>query len=98
MWVGATSYGPASTALPSSVEAVHKALHDIGEQCLETTPDLGKIGSDVDLIITFSLRYPTGRFLIDDETANASSLLLVTREAVKPCAPAELDRLDAVRQ
>ncbi len=60
-------------------------------------PDLGVIASDVDIIIAFSARYPVGRFPIDDETATASSLLLVTLEAGKDCAPAEADWLAAAR-
>lgn len=98
MWVGATGYGPTSTAPAADVQVIHNALHDIGAQCLEGNPDLGIIASDVDLIIAFSQRYPVGRFPIDDETATAPSLLLVTREAVKECAPAQVARLDAARQ
>ena len=98
MWVGGTAYGPTSTAPTADVQVIHNALHDIGAQCLEATPNLGIIESDVDLIIAFSARYPVGRFPIDDETATASSLLLVTRDAVKDCAPAEVERLDAARR
>ena len=43
MWVGATGYGPTSTAPAGDVQVIHNALHDIGAQCLETTPDLGTI-------------------------------------------------------
>lgn len=98
LWVGATEYGPTSTAPPADVQAVHDALHDIGTQCLTTNPNLEAIATDVDRIIAFAQRYPVGRFPIDDETATASSLLLVTREAVKDCSPAEVDRLDAARR
>ena len=97
MWVGANNYGPTSTAPAADIQIIHDALHDIGAQCLEATPDLDIIAADVGLIIAFSARYPVGRFPIDDETATASSLLLVTREAVKDCAPAEVDRIDAAR-
>lgn len=97
LWVGATTFGPTSTASSTDVEVVHNALHDIGAHCLKSDPDLGVIASDVDLIIAFSRRYPVGRFPIDDETATASSLLLVTREAVTDCAPAEAERLDELR-
>lgn len=76
---------------------MHNARHDIGAQCLTSNPDLGVIASDVDLIIAFSRRYPVGRFPIDDEPATASSLLLVTREAVTDCAPTEVERLDEQR-
>lgn len=97
MWVGASSYGPTSTAPPADVQVIHTALHDIGAQCLKANPDLDIIDSDVDLIIAFAIRFPVGRFPIDDETATASSLLLVTREAVKSCAPAEVGKLDGAR-
>ncbi|GHF12657.1 hypothetical protein GCM10011600_11800 [Pseudolysinimonas yzui] len=98
MWVGATPFGPTSEASAGEVEIIHEALHDIGAQCAETDPDLRAIAAHVDRIIEFSQRYPVGRFPIDDETATASSLLLVTREAVKTCAPAEVARIDAARQ
>lgn len=98
LWVGASPFGPTSTAPAGEVMVVHEALHDIGAQCLATDPDLGVIAADVDRIIEFSQRYPVGRFPIDDETATASSLLLVAREAVKTCALAEVDRLDAARR
>lgn len=97
MWVGTTPFGPTSAATASEVEIVHEALHDIGALCAVTDPDLRAIAARVDRIIEFSQRYPVGRFPIDDETATASSLL-VTREAVKSCAPAEVDRIDAARQ
>ena len=93
LWVGATEFGPTSKAPEGAVQVIHVALHDIGAQCLKPRPALREIASDVDLIIAFSQQYPAGRFPIDDETATASSLLLVTIEAVKACAPAELDRL-----
>lgn len=95
LWVGAIEYGPTSTAPLAEVEAVHDALHEIGELCAASDPDLAAIALDIDRIISFSQRYPVGRFPIDDETATASSLLLVTRYAVKDCAPDEVDRLDA---
>ncbi|MFM9877671.1 MAG: hypothetical protein ACKVOG_07460 [Rhodoglobus sp.] len=95
MWVGASDYGPTSTASTADVQVIHSALHNIGAQCLETNPNLSTISADVDLILAFAHRYPVGRFPIDDETATASSLLLITREAVKNCAPAELARLEA---
>ena len=93
LWFGATDYGPTSTAPATAVQVIHEALHDIGAQCLKTPPDPRAIASDVDLIIAFSEQYPVGRFPIDDETATASSLLLITREAVKDCSPTELKRL-----
>ena len=58
MWVGANTYGPTSTASAADVQVIHDALHDIGAQCLEATPDLGIMAADVGLIIAFSARYP----------------------------------------
>lgn len=98
LWVGASPFGPASMAPAGEIEVVHLALHDIGARCLTDDPDLGAIAADVDRIIDFSRQYPVGRFPIDDETATASSFLLITREAVKTCAPAEVDRIDVARQ
>lgn len=95
LWVGAADYGPTSEASASAVQVVHDALHDIGTQCLETHPDVRTIASDVDLIIAFSQRYPVGRFPIDDETATASSLLIVTRYAIEDCAPENATRINA---
>lgn len=94
MWVGADEYGPASAAAPSDIRIVHEALHEIGTHCRASSPDLSVIAADVDLIIAFSQRYPLGRFPIDDESATASSLLVVTREAIKDCASANLGRID----
>lgn len=95
LWVGEGDYGPTSSATPVDVQEIHDALHDIGAECLKTEPSVDIIRSDVDLIIAFAARYPVGRFPIDDETATASSLLLIAREAVKMCAPAEMQRIDA---
>ena len=98
LWVGASPFGPTSAATAGEIEVAHVALHEIGAQCLADDPDLGVIAEDVDRIIEFSQRFPIGRFPIDDETATASSLLLIAREAVKSCAPAEADRIDVARR
>jgi hypothetical protein len=95
LWVGATGFGPTSTAPAEDIQAVHNALHDIGEQCLTPTPDMSTIAADVGLITAFAQQYPVGRFPIDDETATASSFLIVTRGAVAECAPENLDAIDA---
>jgi hypothetical protein len=98
LWVGASPFGPTSTAPAGEIEIIHEALHEIGAQCLANYPDFGVIAADVDRIIEFSQQYPVGRFPIDDETATASSILLITLEAVKTCSPAEVNRIDAARQ
>ena len=95
MWVGATTFGPTSTAPPDAVQAVHDALHDIGTKCRAARPDFAAITADVDSIVAFAERYPIGRFPIDDETATAASLLLVTKEATNDCAPADAARIEA---
>lgn len=95
MWVGATTFGPTSTAPTDAVQAIHDALHDIGTECRAARPDFGAITADVDSIIAFAERYPIGRFPIDDETATVASLLLVTKEATNDCAPADAARIEA---
>lgn len=95
LWIGASPYGPTSTAPAADVRVVLDALHDIGAQCLTTTPDPAAIESDVTTITGFATRYPVGRFPIDDETATASSLLIVTREAVKNCQPDQVAVIDS---
>ncbi len=95
LWIGATPYGPTSTAPATDVRVVLDALHDIGAQCRKPTPDPTVIDSDVTTITGFAKRYPVGRFPIDDETATASSLLIVTREAVKNCSPDQMAVINA---
>ena len=84
-----------SSTIPSDqVGVAHRALHDIGTQCESISPATGPIRDDVARIITFANRYPDGRFPIDDETANARSLLLVTKYAVDRCAPQEIASIE----
>lgn len=94
LWVGVGNPGPTSSAPSAEVEAIHADLHDIGERCRGFSPDAIAIRSDIDRILAFAARYPIGRFPIDDETATASSLLVVTREAVRKCAPGEVARIE----
>lgn len=95
MWVGAEEFGPASSASPEDVQVAHDALHVIGEQCLEADPDRDVIVMSVDSILDFAQRYPTGRFPIDDETATATTLLVVTRDAVEKCAAWAVPEVEA---
>jgi len=75
--------------------AAHEALHAVGDQCRQANPDPRSISASLSVIISFALRYPVGRFPIDDETATAASLLSVTREVVAECAPSQLSVVDA---
>ncbi|MEU0023575.1 hypothetical protein ABZ173_38790 [Streptomyces rochei] len=101
--------GSAATAEPSpttpfvtppaaQVRPVHEALHDIDAIC--RAKDKGRDGKqtsltrDIDTIIDFSLRHPNARFPIDDETGSTLSLLLVTRQSMRTCAPTLVPRLD----
>lgn len=88
---------PLVEAPAAEVQRVHEALHDIGTQCgLAATGSPLRIDGDVEDILAFASRYPEGRFPIDDETGTALSLLLVTREALRDCAPAAAARVDRV--
>lgn len=92
---GGTTGDPASAEAASGapdneVQRVHEALHRIGSLCGakgRNTPPAG-MDANVAVILSFATRYPAGRFPIDDETGTALSLLMVTREAVRDCAPA----------
>lgn len=95
LWVGASPYGPSSSASAADVRAVLDALHRIGAQCLETSPDPLAVRADVTIITRFAELNPAGRFPIDDETATASSLLIVTREAVKNCVTDQVNVINA---
>ena len=92
----APSPEPSSSAPPAQVEGVHQALHRLGDQCEPVRNDRSKsvIKRDVDTILAFARRYPEGRFPIDDETGSVLSLLLVARDTLRPCEPAEAARVD----
>ena len=92
----AQSPEPRSSAPPAQVEGVHQALHSLGDQCEPVRSDRSKpsINRDVNTILAFARRYPEGRFPIDDETGSVLSLLLVARDALRPCEPAEASRVD----
>ena len=99
--------GSAATAEPSAtasfvtppsaqVRPVHEALHDIDAVCRAKDKSARQttLTRDVDTIIEFSRRYPDARFPIDDETGTTLSLLLVTRQSMRTCAPALATRVD----
>ncbi|MEU0680133.1 MULTISPECIES: hypothetical protein [Streptomyces] len=75
---------------------VHDALHTIDARCRAKGGDVEQaaLTRDVDTIIDFSRRYPDARFPIDDETGRTLSLLLVTRQSLRDCAPALAARVD----
>ncbi|WP_033309277.1 hypothetical protein RFN58_35595 [Streptomyces iakyrus] len=88
----------ASFVTPPSaqVRPVHEALHDIDTRCRakDKSASQTSLTRDVDTIIEFSRRYPDARFPIDDETGTTLSLLLVTSQSMRTCAPALVTRVD----
>lgn len=95
LWIGADGFGPLSSAGAEDVQVAHDALHEIGEQCLKPEPDRSAIEASVDSILEFSRNFPTGRFPIDEETATATTLLVVTRDAVENCAAWAVPEVEA---
>ncbi|MFJ5304210.1 hypothetical protein [Streptomyces sp. NPDC088350] len=85
----ASSAAPAVTPPVAQVRPVHKALHDIDSVCRTKgqRSEQMSLARDVDTVITFSRRYPDARFPIDGETGTTLSLLLVTRQGLRDCAP-----------
>lgn len=72
------------------VRPVHDALHDIDARCdrkAAASSDQGPLQRDADRVVAFSRRYPNARFPIDDESGTTLSLLLVTRQGLRICAP-----------
>lgn len=98
MWVGGAGPGPASDAPAEEVAIAHAALHDIGDQCRSGAPDPAAVSASAEAITGFALRYPVGRFPVDDESATAASLLAVTREVLASCAPDSVARIDEAPQ
>lgn len=82
-----TSY---STPPAAEVRRVHRALHDFTTWCTPEADARARqlLQRDAELIVAFTRRHPTSRFRIDDETGNPLSLLLVTRNELRECAPA----------
>lgn len=95
LWVGEGSRDPLSDATSAQIDRAHEALHEIGSECSASTADVNAIAAAVDLIIAFGTAHPVGRFPIDDETATATSLLVVVKRAVQDCAPGEVEQVDA---
>jgi hypothetical protein len=92
---GATA--SADTAPATEVQPVHDALHDIDDQCKPGAVggDQSRLARDADVILAFAQRHPSASFPIDDETGRTLSLLLVTRQALRDCAPAVAARADS---
>jgi hypothetical protein len=85
----ASSAAPAVTPPVGQVRPVHEALHDIDATCRAKgqSGEQTSLARDADTVIAFSRRYPDARFPIDDETGTTLSLLLVTRQGLRDCAP-----------
>lgn len=79
-----------STPPAAEVRRVHRALHDFNTWCTPGADARARrqLQRDAELIVAFTRRHPTARFPIDDETGNPLSLLLVTRNELRECAPA----------
>lgn len=91
-----TPTGSFATPPTAQVRPVHQALHDIDATCRAKARDGERtsLTHNVDTIIDFSRRYPEARFPIDDETGSTLSLLLVTRQSMRECAPDLAIRVD----
>lgn len=89
--VGGTPSGTRSysTPPPRDVQQVHDALHDFDRWCTPQADDRARrhLARGVELIVSFARRHPDSRFPIDDETGTTLSLLLVTRNELRDCAP-----------
>lgn len=80
---------PERTAPPASARQIHRALHGLGKICKpdDTTVRTARARPPVKAILSFARRYPNVSFAIDDETGTTVTLLMVTREALRTCAP-----------
>ena len=86
-----------STAPEKEVQAVHRALHRIGDACTDPDPDTTDVVErQVSVILDFVRRNPDARFEIDDESGTALALLLVLQDELPPCAPTEVPRVQNV--
>ena len=86
-----------STAPPTAIRRMHRALHRIGRECRlpAAVRSRADIDADVRSILRFARLYPTGRFGIDDETGTPLSLLLVTRQSLRDCSAHDAARVNA---
>lgn len=67
---------------------VHHDLHVIARVCGPGSRDRSRLVADpASTILRFARRWPDARFPIHDEVGTSVSLLMVTREALKSCAP-----------
>lgn len=90
--------GRAAEPTATEVREIHAILHRLERTCAQSrrSPTARRqLDRDVATILAFADAYPEARFQVDDESGSALSLLLVAREATRPCAPASSRRLDA---
>jgi hypothetical protein len=80
---------PTMSAAPvRAVRMVHHTLHALNQTCQPHTKHrLRRATREGRTILRFAKRYPAARFPIHDETGTAVELLMVTREALRTCAP-----------
>lgn len=94
----ATRTAPPSTLAPAQVTELHKALHDLDTACSKGRTDTTQqaVARDTQVIVEFAKRYPNAVFPIDDETGRTLSLLIVTRQTLRRCAPQLVAPVDAL--
>lgn len=82
---------PTPTQYPPQrrVDAAHKALHELGRACETSTGGRRsqRIRAQVDVIEGFATDFPSGGFLMDDESASSLALLVVVWDELKSCDP-----------
>lgn len=87
---GPTDTAASSTPPPVEVRQVHETLHGFRAWCRPgaDTQARRQLERGARMIVRFARHYPQARFPIDDETGTALSVLLVTRNELRECAPA----------
>ena len=93
---GYTIPRPQERAAPSTVRPVHRALHTLGEDCTTAAgpEQVAATESAVKVILGFARRHPDVRFPVHEEVGTVPSLLYVTRESVRSCAPWFVGRIE----
>lgn len=84
------------TAAPQdAARRVHDSVHALGRICKPGATNLTpRVRPHVETVLNFARRYPDASFPIHDETGTAVSLLLVTREGLRTCAPPLVDSVN----
>lgn len=99
---GARTAAPAKSPrpVPEATQAtVHRALHRLDGLCRRPGRSTAALRSVTTTALELDRRYPAARgysLQVDDEQATSLSVLLVVRQALRTCAPAQAARIDAV--